>query len=48
MENLKQRAEIITKKLKDLYPDAPCALEYGGEPWRLMVMSRLSAQCTDK
>jgi endonuclease-3 len=34
--------------LKKLYPDAPCALEYGGEPWKLMVMGRLSAQCTDK
>ena len=31
----------------ELYPDAPCALEYGGDPWRLLVMARLSAQCTD-
>jgi endonuclease-3 len=24
-----------------------CALESGGDPWRLLVMGRLSAQCTD-
>ena len=24
-----------------------CALEYGGDPWKLAVMARLSAQCTD-
>ena len=38
----------VADKLRELYPDAPCALEYGGEPWKLMVMGRLSAQCTDK
>ncbi len=46
----KQKKERITAAveiLKELYPDAACALEYGGEPWRLMVMARLSAQCTD-
>ncbi|MBP3436816.1 MAG: septum formation protein Maf [Clostridia bacterium] len=36
-------AEALTA----LYPDATCALEYGGSPWRLLVMGRLSAQCTD-
>ena len=34
-------------KLKERYPDAMCALEYGNDPWRLLVMGRLSAQCTD-
>lgn len=34
-------------RLAKLYPDAVCSLEYGGEPWRLLVMGRLSAQCTD-
>lgn len=38
---------LITEELKKLYPDAICALEYEGEPWKLMVMARLSAQCTD-
>ena len=34
-------------RLKERYPDSECALEYGGEPWKLLVMGRLSAQCTD-
>lgn len=40
-------AEVI-ERMKLLYPDAVCALEYNGDPWRLLVMGRLSAQCTDK
>jgi endonuclease-3 len=43
----KQRAADIVQVLKDIYPAAECALEYQGEPWRLLVMGRLSAQCTD-
>ena len=35
------------KLLAEKYPDAECSLEYGGEPWKLLVMGRLSAQCTD-
>ena len=38
----------IIERLKELYPVAECALEYGSDPWRLLVMGRLSAQCTDK
>ena len=37
----------IDERLAQLYPDAECALKYGGDPWRLLVMARLSAQCTD-
>ncbi len=37
----------IVKRLKKIYPESVCALEYGGEPWKLLVMARLSAQCTD-
>jgi len=37
----------IVASLKEVYPEAVCALEFGGEPWRLLVMGRLSAQCTD-
>lgn len=44
----RKRADKIVIKLEELYPLAECALEYAGEPWRLMVMARLSAQCTDK
>ena len=37
----------IVRALEQIYPESVCALEYGGEPWRLLVMARLSAQCTD-
>lgn len=43
----KRRMAQIVARLEEIYPQAVCALEYGGEPWRLMVMARLSAQCTD-
>ena len=41
--NINEAARI----LEEVYPDAACALEYGGEGWKLLVMGRLSAQCTD-
>lgn len=44
----KARAEAIRERLKELYPEAACALEFGNDPFRLLVMARLSAQCTDK
>lgn len=44
----KERAERFSSFLKERYPDALCALEYQGDPFRLLVMARLSAQCTDK
>ena len=34
--------------LRQRYPEAECSLESGGDPWRLLVMARLSAQCTDE
>lgn len=37
----------IAKRLETRYPEALCALEWDGEPWKLLVMGRLSAQCTD-
>lgn len=43
----KERLLAVIEKLKKMYPEAECALEYGGDPWRLLVMGRLSAQCTD-
>ena len=41
------RMREIVSVLEEIYPDPACALEYGGDPWRLLVMARLSAQCTD-
>lgn len=46
-EEKRERMAKIVGRLKEVYPDAACALEYGGEAWRLLIMGRLSAQCTD-
>ncbi len=43
----RSRMSMIVERLKEIYPDAECALEYDGDPWKLLVMGRLSAQCTD-
>lgn len=43
-----KRISQIIEELKKIYPEAVCALEYEGEAWKLLVMGRLSAQCTDK
>lgn len=40
--------KAVNERLKELYPSAECALRYEGDPFRLLVMGRLSAQCTDK
>lgn len=44
----KQEAQKFVAALKELYPDSVCALESEGDPWKLLLMARLSAQCTDK
>ena len=43
----RERLTLIADRLEELYPDAECALHYKGDPWKLLVMGRLSAQCTD-
>lgn len=43
----KQRIEIILDKLKQLLPDAKCALNHSN-PLELLIATILSAQCTDK
>ena len=43
----KARMAAVVAALKQVYPEPVCALESGGDPWRLLVMGRLSAQCTD-
>lgn len=43
----KTRMAAIVAALKEVYPQAICALEAGDDPWKLLVMGRLSAQCTD-
>ena len=43
----RERLAKICERLEEIYPVSECALKYGGDPWKLMVMGRLSAQCTD-
>ncbi len=47
-KSLKNKANEVVSRLERIYPEAICSLEYGGEPWKLLVMGRLSAQCTDE
>ena len=42
-----RRLSEIVERLKAYYPEAECALQYEGDAWKLLVMGRLSAQCTD-
>lgn len=47
-DNKKKKNALLTAELLEkYYPNAECSLEYDGDPWKLLVMSRLSAQCTD-
>ena len=43
----KERLGRIADRLWEVYPKSECALKYNGDGWRLLVMARLSAQCTD-
>ncbi len=40
-------AHEFCERLEKIYTEAQCALESGGEAWKLLIMGRLSAQCTD-
>lgn len=44
----REKIAKVVEKLKESYPDAACSLEYDGDPFKLLVMGRLSAQCTDE
>ncbi len=44
--NKKEAIEII-KKLKEMYPDAKCSLDFNS-PFQMLVAVCLSAQCTDE
>jgi endonuclease III len=45
-KELKARSQKLAKRLKELYPDAYCALTYKS-PLQLLIATILSAQCTD-
>ncbi len=42
----KEKAGLILKELKKLYPDAKCSLDFT-TPLELLVATQLAAQCTD-
>ena len=44
---MKTKEEFILEKLKELYPDAKCALNYNKD-YELLIATVLSSQCTDK
>ncbi len=44
---LKEKAATAISVLEQQYPAAECSLRYEGEPYKLLVMAILSAQCTD-
>ena len=41
------KIDFIITKLKEKYPLADCSLDYETEPYKLLIMARLAAQCTD-
>ena len=43
----KQRAAEIVERMKQMYPDALCSLQYS-DPLQLLIAVVLSAQCTDE
>ena len=45
--NKKEKAKLVDERLEALYPDVACALEHHDDPFRLLIMAILSAQCTD-
>ncbi|MBO5261933.1 MAG: endonuclease III [Clostridia bacterium] len=44
----KEKIARVVRALKEVYPEAKCSLEYEGDGWKLLIMGRLSAQCTDE
>ena len=44
----KEKLARVVEALKTVYPEAKCSLEYEGDSWKLLIMGRLSAQCTDE
>ena len=44
---MRDKVIYIINKLNEKYPMVECTLEYESEPYKLLIMARLSAQCTD-
>ncbi len=43
----RERALTVAQRMNEHYPAAECALDYGGDPFRLTIAVLLSAQTTD-
>ena len=48
MTENQKKALFVLEKLKEMFPDGKCALKWAGDPFRLLVLGVLSAQCTDE
>lgn len=44
---MKNKADNIISILEEIYPSPQCGLIWDGDPYRLLIMAILSAQCTD-
>ena len=45
----KDRAARIVNMLKEIYPEAVCALEYKDDPWKLLVQGQIGrASCRER
>lgn len=42
------RAANCLARLRETYGEVACGLEFDNDPWKLLVMGILAAQCTDK
>ena len=47
MKDKKTKANEIIRLLEEIYPAPECGLKWQGDPYRLLIMAILSAQCTD-
>ena len=47
MKTKRQRADFVSKRLAELYPETPVPLDHK-DPYTLLIAVLLSAQCTDK
>lgn len=50
-ESIKKRKErvlLCLQKLRETYGEVACGLNFENDPWKLLVMGILAAQCTDK
>lgn len=48
LKSRRERALAVATRMNEHYPAAECALDYGGDPFRLTIAVLLSAQTTDK